>query len=244
MAVGQVAEVGFEAVGGLQRVRDAHHVAAEPQAGFIHVQHDDLGTRQFGKDDRGQADRARTDDEDRLLGRRRGPVDGVAADGEGLDEGELVEGEVGRGVELPRRQQELRAQAAVAVDAQDLQLLAAVRVAAAAGVAVGIINIRLHGAAVAGLDVGDALADGDDLDAQLVAGDARVAEEGHLAEVAAEVRPADADPVDAHQGLAGSGRGGLGGVDEGEVLGGLQEQGFHGCAAPGRSSLLAGRPST
>ena len=84
---------------------------------------------------------------------------------------------------------------------------------AAAGVAVRVVDVGLDRAAVAGLDVRHALADLDHLDPQLVAGDARIAEEGHLAEVAADVGPADADPVDAHQRLARPGLGGGVGLD-------------------------------
>ena len=53
-----------------------------------------------------------------------------------------------------------------------------------------------------GLDVGDARADCEHLDAQLVAGNARVAEERHLAEIAADVGAADADAMHANQRLA------------------------------------------
>ena len=49
-------------------------------------------------------------------------------------------------------------------------------------------------------------ADGEHFDAEFVAGDARIAEERHLAEVAADVGAADADAMDAHQGIrAGTG---------------------------------------
>jgi hypothetical protein len=44
--------------------------------------------------------------------------------------------------------------------------------AAAAGVAVRVVDVRLDGAAVAGADVGHALAEREHLDPQLVAGDA------------------------------------------------------------------------
>ncbi len=50
-------------------------------------------------------------------------------------------------------------------------------------------------------------ADLDYLDAEFVAGDARIAVKGHLAEVAAKVGAADADTMDAHQRLAGGGLG-------------------------------------
>ncbi len=143
--------------------------------------------------------------ERRFVRLRGGAVRGVTADRQRLDEGELVEGEFRRNVQLPGRHDELRPQTAVAVDAEDFELLAAVRLAAAAGVTVRVVDVRLDGAAVAGLDVRHALADRHDLDAQLVAGDARIAEERHLAEIAADVGAADADTVDAHQRLAGTG---------------------------------------
>ena len=110
-----------------------------------------------------------------------------------------------RRVQLAGRHDEARPQAAVGVDAEDLQVLAAVAAAAPAGEARLAVHVRLDGAAVARLDVGDAGADLEHLDAQFVAGDARIAVERHLAEIAADVGAADADAVDAHQRLAGAG---------------------------------------
>ena len=78
-----------------------------------------------------------------------------------------------------------------------------------------------------GLTLVDAVADGDDLDAQLVAGDARVAVERHLAEVAADVGAADADAVDADEGLAGAGGGRLGDGDGAEPAGLFELDGLH-----------------
>src|SRR5947209_6510946 len=77
-----------------------------------------------------------------------------------------------RDVRLAGRHQEARPQSAVAVDTERLRLLAAVGLAAGAGVARLAVDVRLDGAAVAGTDVGDARPDRLDLDAQLVAGDA------------------------------------------------------------------------
>ena len=76
---------------------------------------------------RRQPDRPGADDQARLVGLGAAAVDRVAADRQGLDQGELVERQLRRGVELPRRQEELRPHPAVAVDAQDFELLAAVR---------------------------------------------------------------------------------------------------------------------
>jgi hypothetical protein len=77
------------------------------------------------------------------------------------------------------------------------------------------------------LHVGHAFADGKHLDAELVAGDARVAEEGHLAEVARVVRAADADAVNGDDRVAVAGRGGLCDVNFPERLRLLELDGFH-----------------
>src|SRR5438094_243358 len=95
------------------------------------------------------------------------------------------------------------AQAAVGHDAEDFQLSAAVAGAFAAGDAGAAVHVGFDGAAVAVLYVGDARADGDDLDAELVSRDAGVAVERHFAEVTADVGAADADTVDADERFAG-----------------------------------------
>ena len=64
----------------------------------------------------------------------------------------------------------------------------------------------------------DALADGDDLDAEFVAGDARVAVERHFAEIAGVIGAADADAVDANDGVAGAGARRLGNINETKLL--------------------------
>src|SRR5688500_15479339 len=158
---------------------------------------------------------------------RRAPVDGVAADGERLDQGELLQRELGGRVELARRHDEAGAHAAVGVDAEDLEVPAAVAAARAAGVARLAVHVRLDGAAVAGLDVRHALPYRDDLHAQLVARDARVAVKRHLPQVAADVAAADADAVHAHDGVAGPGRRRLVDVNAIEAEGMFQKDGFH-----------------
>src|SRR5436190_21422493 len=93
----------------------------------------------------------------------------MAADGERFDERKLLEREGRRGMELASRHDKLRPHAAVDVNSQNLQPLAAIWPAAAAGIAGRVIEVRLDGAAIARLDVGNAVADHDDLDAELVA---------------------------------------------------------------------------
>ena len=131
-----------------------------------------------------------------------GSVDRVTADRQRFHQSELFETELARNVQLSGRHKEARPQAAVAVDAQRLVLLTAIGQSATAGVALLAVDIRLDRTVVAGADVGDAVADLKHLDAQLMARDARVAEERHLAQIATNISPADADLVDAHQGLA------------------------------------------
>src|SRR6266446_3022916 len=114
------------------------------------------------------------------------------------------------------------------MDTERLVVLATVGVAAGAGEAALAVDVRLDGATVAGPNVGHTRADGDDLDAEFVAGDARVGEERHLAEVAAQVGAADADAVDAHQRVAGAGFGRLGEVDALPLFRRFELQGFHG----------------
>ena len=163
-----------------------------------------------------------------LAGSRRSAVDGVAANGEGLDERELVVAELRGNVELARREEQALAHAAVAHHAERLVVFAAVREAAAAGVTALAIDVRLDRAVVAGCDIGHAFAHGEDLDAEFVAGDAGVGKERHFAEEAAVVRPADADAVVAHQRLARRGRGGLREFEGAEFLRGVERDGFHG----------------
>ena len=55
----------------------------------------------------------------------------------------------------------------------------------------------------------------------------RVAEERHLAEVAADVGPADADAVDPHQGLARAWRGRLRLLDRAKFFGCFEAEGVH-----------------
>jgi hypothetical protein len=97
-----------------------------------------------------------------------------------------------------------RGQAAVAVDAEHLEPFAAVGTAAAAGVTVRIVEIRLDGTAIARPDVRHAVPTSS-TSTPVRAPDARITEERHLAEIAADVGAANADAMDANQCLAGTG---------------------------------------
>src|SRR5439155_11001573 len=91
------------------------------------------------------------------------------------------------------------------MNAENLQPLAAVRPAAAAGVTCWIVDIRLDRTAVARSDVGHVIAHRDDFNAQLVSQYPRIGHERHLAEIGADVSSANANPMDTHQRLADGG---------------------------------------
>ena len=80
--------------------------AAELEPLLVHVEHDDLRPGQLGEFQRRQADRPGADDQTRLVGLRAAAVDRMAADGQRLDQGELLEGELWRDVQLARGHEE------------------------------------------------------------------------------------------------------------------------------------------
>jgi len=118
-------------------------------------------------------------------------------------------------------------EAAVAHDAEGLVVFAAIGEAAAAGVAFLAVEVRFDGAAVTRADMAYVFTDGNNLDAEFVSWDPGVGEEGHFAEVAAEVGATDPHAVDADEDFVGSGRGGFGDVDEFEVFGFGELDRFH-----------------
>ena len=89
------------------------------------------------------------------------------------------------------------------------------------------IDIRLDGATITGSHVGHAVADLKDLNAQLVSGNARIAEERHLAQIPGIVRPANADAMDPHQRFSRPRPARLGNLDLAELLWLHKDNGFH-----------------
>ena len=179
---------------------------AEIEPRFHHVHHGDGRPGQPGEFQRGQANGAGSDDQHVLAFLRIAAVGRVAADAQRFHQGELLVGEFFGRVQLVGANQKPFAQTAVDHHADDIELFAAVAVALPAGVALAAVHVRFDATAVAGLDVGHAVADFEDFHAQLVAGDSRIAEERHLAQVAAVIGAADAHAMRPHQGLPRSGR--------------------------------------
>ena len=131
-------------------------------------------------------------------------------------------------MELAGRYGEQRPQAAVAVYAKRLMVLAAVGEATDARVARLAVDVGLDAAAVTGLHVRHARANGHHLDAEFVPRDPRITEKRHLPQEAPVVGAADAHRVDADHRLAGARRWRLRNVDEPKRLRAFEKQGLHG----------------
>lgn len=202
----------------LDAVFNAEVFGAEVESGWDHVHDDDVDLgHELEEFETGEANGAGSDDEDGFAGLRVAALDGVVADGEGFDEGEFVVGEFVPGVEFVGGDGPICfAESAGAVDPDDLDAGAAVGGALLRGAGIGVVDVGFEGAFVARFDVGDALADGDDFEAEFVAGGAGVGEEGELAEVAGEVGAADAHAVGADEGFAGAGGRGVFEVNGGD----------------------------
>lgn len=91
---------------------------------------------------------------------------------------------------------------AIRVDAENLQGLATVGATLGAGMAVAAVQIRLDATAVTRIQMPHLRADGEDLDAEFMSEDSRELDEGHLAQVTAEVGAADADGFDRNESFA------------------------------------------
>src|SRR5207247_10757 len=127
---------------------------------------------------------------------------------------------------------------AIAVDAERLMVLAAIGVAAETGIAPLAVDVGLDGAMIAGLDIGDIGADVDYFDSQLMSGNARVAEERHLAEIAAEIGAADTDAMHTHERFAAPWRRRFWNVDLAKLLRLFELDCFHVVSSYGRAYFL------
>ena len=174
-----------------------------------------------------QPDGAGPDHQGKLVRLHRRALHGVRADAQRFDEGELVQRQGGRGMQLARRDDELLAHPAVGVDAEHLDGRAGVGLAPAAGDTFLAVDVRLDRAAVAGRDVGHALADRHHLDAEFVAEDARVGEKGCLPLKAWMSVPHTPMRCTRTSASPASGRGGGFGRQQGQTAGFFESDRFH-----------------
>ncbi len=225
--VGEVAVGHFLELGEVGSVRlewdavfDAEVLGAEVEAALDHVHDDDLDVgHEFEELKAGETDGAGTDDEDGFAGLRVAAFDSVEADSEGFNEGEFVVRKVVSRVELAGGNDPVcLTKSTGAVNADDLDAGAAIGGSFLGGAGIGIVDVGFKGAFVAGLDVGDAFADGDDFESEFVSRGAGVGEEREFSEVTGEIGAADAHAMGANEGLTGAGCGGIGKVDGGDFF--------------------------
>jgi len=203
-----------------EAIFDAEVFGAEIEAALNHV-HDDDGDlgHEFEEFEAGEADGTGSDHEDRFAGLWIAALDGVVADGEGFDEGELVVGKVVAGVEFAGGDGPVGlAKSPGAVNANDLDAGAAVGGTFERGAGVGVVEVGLERALIAGFEVGDSIADRDHFESEFVSRSAGVGEEGEFTKVAREVGAADSHTMGADEGFTGSGGFDIRNVDGGDFL--------------------------
>lgn len=143
----------------------------------------------------------------RLAGLQAAAADGMRADAEGFNEGKLIERERSGLIEKIDGNGEKLLHAAINVDTEDLDLLAAVGAAHTAGATDAAGNVGLDGATVARLDPAFVGRGFDDDPGELVADDARVCVDGVAAGEGVVIAATDADLPDPDERLAGRGDG-------------------------------------
>ncbi len=151
---------------GENAVGDAEMFRAEIESALDHVHDDDFDLgHQFEKFQTSETDRASADGHGvRFAGLWVGALHGVIADGEGLDQGELVIAEVIAGMEFTGGDNKSSlTQAATVVDADNLHAGAAIREAFFRRHGIGVVHVGFQRALISGFDVRDITADGDDL---------------------------------------------------------------------------------
>src|SRR5688572_11088209 len=99
-------------------------------------------------------------------------------------------------MQFPGRKDKPIPQAAVRHDSQHFEVRATVAGTFAARMAFPAVHVRLDTTAVSRFHIRDSGSDFQNFDSQFMSRYSRVNEKGHLAEKAADVRPADADSMD------------------------------------------------
>jgi purine-nucleoside phosphorylase len=235
----ELATVGDKAEGGLHGLRVARAVEYERGGGGVvrpfmaglqrvvrlgegaafgtEVHQFNLGARNPQELDHRQTNRSGSDDDRALAADRLAAQYGVRADAQRLHQRQLRRGEFRIGIEVRCGYQEALAHAAVNVNAEHLEGLAAVRLAAPAGLTGATVEIGIHGATVANVDACGALAQRDYLNGEFMPEDPGIAEERLTAAVSVQIGTADSDAEDADESLAGGGHRGFRRVVPGEL---------------------------
>jgi hypothetical protein len=138
------------------RIGDAHAFADKIQTLLVDIQHDDSGGGQPGEFDDAEADGTGADNEHGLVRFRLAALNGMTADGQRFDQGQLFESKLARDMQFAGGKLEKPLQAAIAMDAESLMMFAAIGMAANAGIALLAIDVGLDGAVIAGPNIADA----------------------------------------------------------------------------------------
>lgn len=148
--------------------------AAGGQAGWVEVDHGDGQAPQEKKLQDGEANGTGPDYGRRFISEQAGPADGVAADGEGFDEGQFLKGKPWRWVKMAAGEDQGVAHASVGMHAEAAGGSGAVGFAAGVGAVARGGGVGLDGAAVAGPEVVYTRADGFNFHPQFVAHHQRI----------------------------------------------------------------------
>jgi len=200
---------------------------AKIEARRAEIENNWSGPADFHKFECGKTNGACPDDQGAFARLGIGAVNGMAADGQRFNQGELFECKLRRGMELAGGQKKEWAKPSIGMDAQHLERFAAIAIAAPASRALFAIDIGLDGAAVAWFYISDSRANSHHFDAQFMARDARVTVEGHFSQITGIVTAADADAMNADQGLVWFGLVRFRHFDLSEMKGLFELDGFH-----------------
>src|SRR5258708_412037 len=185
--------------------------ATEAESPFIDVHCYHFTAGDAGRFHCPESDGAGADDEHELPGLDGGAANGVSADGQRFDKGQLIMTEVLSVDERSGWDGEVFHHAAVDVDAGHIYICAAVGFAGTTGDAFATVEVRDDGDGFAGLEAGS-LVEVDEVAGNFMAEDARVFEIGLSTFEGMEIGAADADTANFDDRLAGLRQGCVGGA--------------------------------
>jgi len=181
---------------------DPEALGKRPSRG-TRIEHTHSAARRQGELQHRQANRPRADNQHILTRLQPATLHRMGANAKRLHQRQLVERQSLRPEEPLDRHREQPAHAAIRMNAQNLQLLAAVWLANDTGMTAATTQVWLDRAAIAWLDAMIAGRQFQHLDAQFMPKDARVGKERLPASEGMQIRAAHSDTMDAHERLPG-----------------------------------------
>src|SRR6516164_2733829 len=164
--------------GRVNHKRHAQAFLAEFEPLLVDVQHDHLCSCLLGKLRHRQPDRAGSDDEHDFARLHPGTLHGMAADSKRFNQGQLIERQGARHMQLATRHNDFLAHPAIDVDTECLQTDATVRFVPATGDAAPAIDIRFNRTKIARFQAPAGVAHLNHLHTKLVAENTQIAKEG------------------------------------------------------------------